>query len=302
MRPHQLYQRPSSSHSIVRPSSQISSPLSAPAPSTVAYLADDLARQKLSHHPSEVESHASEISSSVMQMPSVEASLRRPSTSPPSVSPRPPASPAPSWSQYPGQQQFHYAPYNHPPAPPLDFHPSPSPQGKPSAIGGPGYDRHDANMHSYAASFPRVEQFYPNTIPNSGVPQAPHMATDKPSHPYPAYPTPNPLAQDYFPHQIPPAQPPGGGSHSPQPYPPPEWGIPSSPPIAHHNRPPTHPQSQGYYAPNQSAPTWTGNGGGGGFNLAGRALDRLEGIAGRDARRQLENLAQSGSKLLNKLK
>lgn len=304
MRPHQLYQRPSSSHSIVRPSSQISSPLPAPASSTVAYLADDLARQKLSHHPSEVESHAPGISSSVMQMPSVEASLRRPSTSPPSVSPRPPASPAPvpSWSQYPGQQQFHYAPYNHPPAPPLDFHPSPSPQGKPSAIGGPGYDRHDANMHPYAASFPRVEQFYPNTIPNSGVPQEPHMATDKPSHPYPAYPTPNSLAQDYFPHQIPPAQPPGGGSHSPQPYPPPEWGIPSSPPIAHHNRPPTHPQSQSYYAPNQSAPTWTSNGGGGGFNLAGRALDRLEGIAGRDARRQLENLAQSGSKLLNKFK
>jgi hypothetical protein len=238
MRPHQLYQRPSSSHSIVRPSSQFSSPLPAPASSTVAYLADDLARQKLSHRPSEVESHAPGISSSVMQMPSVEASLRRPSTSPPSVSPRPPASPAPvpSWYQYPGQQQFHYAPYNHPPAPPLDFHPSPSPQGKPSAIGGPGYDRHDANMHPYAASFPHVEQFYPNTIPNSGVPQEPHMATDKPSHPYPAYPTPNPLAQDYFPHQIPPAQPPGGGSHSPQPYPPPEWGIPSSPPIAHHNR------------------------------------------------------------------
>lgn len=306
MRPHQLYQRPSSSHSVVRPSSRASSPLPAPAPSTVAYLADNLARQTLSHHPSDVvpgqqQSHVARISSPVMQMPSVEASLRRPSTSPatPLVSPRPPASSVPvaSWSQYPGQQQPHYAPYNHPPALPLDSHPSPSPQGKPFAIGGPGYDRHDANMHSHAASFHRVEQFHPNTIPNSGVPQEPYMATDKPLRPYPTYPAPNPLAQDYFS----PTQPPGG-SHSPRPYPPPEWGIPNSPPpLAHHNRPPIHPQSQNYYAPNQSPPTWTGNDGGG-FNLSGRALDRLEGIAGRDARRQLENLAQSGSKLLNKFK
>ncbi|KAG1809837.1 uncharacterized protein HD556DRAFT_1280610 [Suillus plorans] len=311
MRPQQLYQRPGSSHSIVRPSSQVSFPLPPLASSNVAYLADDLARQKVSHHPSEVvstlqESHVSGISSSVMQMPSVEASLRRPSISPaiPPISPRPPASQVPvaSWSQYPGQQQLHYGPYNHPPAPPLDFHPSPSPQGRPSAIGGPGYDRHDAKTHSHAASYPRVEQLYPNTIPNSGVPQEHYMATDKPPHPCQTYPASNPLAQDYFQHQVPPAQPPGG-SHSPRPYPPPEWGIPSSPPSqVHHISPPTHPQSQNYCAPNQPAPMWTGNGGGGRSNLAGRALDTVEGIAGRDARRHLESLAQSGSKLLNKFK
>ncbi|KAG1830038.1 hypothetical protein EV424DRAFT_1584185 [Suillus variegatus] len=280
----------------------LSFPLPPPASSNVAYLADDLARQKLSHHPSEVvsslqESHVSGISSSVMQMPSVEASLRRPSISPaiPPISPRPPASQVPvaSWSQYPGQQQLHYGPYNHPPAPPLDSHPSLSPQGRPSAIGGPGYDRHDAKTHSHAASYPRVEQLYPNTIPNS--------ATDKPPHPYQTYPASNPLAQDYFQHQVPPAQPPGG-SHSPRPYPPPEWGIPSSPPSQVHHNSPTHPQSQSYYAPNQPAPMWTGNGGGGRSNLAGRALDTVEGIAGRDARRHLESLAQSGSKLLNKFK
>lgn len=310
MRPDQLYQRPSSSHSVIRPSSQASLPLPAPAPSTVAYLADNLAQQKLSHHPSEVvpgpQQSLSGVSSPVMQMPSAEASLRRPSTSPtiPSVSPRPPASSAPvaSWSQYPGQQQLHYTPYNHPPAPPLGSHPSSSPQGKPSAIGGPGYDRHDSNMHSHAASFPRVEQFYPSTIPNSGVPQETYMAMDKPPHPNPTYPAPSPLSQDYFQHQMSPAQPPSS-SHSPRPYPPPEWQTPNPPPpLAHHNRPPMHPQSQNYYAPNQSAPTWTGNGGGGGFSLAGRALDKVEGIAGRDARRQLESLAQSGSKLLNKFK
>ncbi|KAG2101804.1 uncharacterized protein F5147DRAFT_708076 [Suillus discolor] len=298
MRPHQLYQRPGFSHSIVRPSSQISFPLPPPASSNVAYLADDLARQTLSHHPSEVvsapqESHASGISSSIMQMPSVEASLRRPSISPaiPSISPRPPTSQVPvaSCSQYPGQQQLHYGPYNHP-------------AGRPSAIGGPGYDRHDAKTHSHNSSYPRVEQFYPNTIPNSGVPQEPYMATDKPPHPYQTYPASNPLAQDYFQHQVPPAQPPGG-SHSPRPYPPPEWGIPSSPSSkVHHNSPPTHPQSQSYYAPNQPAPMWTGNGGGGRSNLAGRALDTVEGIAGRDARRHLESLAQSGSKLLDKFK
>jgi hypothetical protein len=244
MRPDQLYQRPSSSHSVIRPSSQASLPLPAPAPSTVAYLADNLARQTLSHRPSEVvpgpQQSLSGISSPVMQMPSAEASLRRPSTSPttPSVSPRPPASSAPvaSWSQYPGQQQLHYTPYNHPPAPPLGSHPSSSPQGKPSAIGGPGYDRHDPNMHSHAASFPRVEQFYPSTIPNSGVPQETYMAMDKPPHPNPTYPAPSPLSQDYFQHQMSPAQPPSS-SHSPRPYPPPEWQTPNPPPpLAHHNR------------------------------------------------------------------
>ncbi|KAG2147498.1 hypothetical protein DEU56DRAFT_784290 [Suillus clintonianus] len=303
MRPHQLYQRPSSSHSIVRPSSRVSSPGS----STVAYLADDFARQKLSHSPSEIvtgpqQSHGSGISSSVMQMPSVEASLRRPSTSP-AISPHPPASPAPvaSWP-YPGQQQLHYAPYNssyQPPVPPLNSRPSSSPQGKPSAIGRPGYDWYDANMHPYGPA--RPEPYYPNTSPNSGTSQGPYIAMDKPEYPYPTSPVPNPLTQDYFQHQIPPAQHHPGGSNSPRPYPPPEWGIQSSPPPLAH-RPPTHPQSQSYYAQNQSVPMWTGNGGGGGFNLAGRALDTVEGIAGRDARRHLETLAQSGSKLLNKFK
>ncbi|KAG2134589.1 uncharacterized protein EDB93DRAFT_1331237 [Suillus bovinus] len=303
MRPHQLYQRSSPSHSIVRPSSRISFPLPSPASPNVAHLADYLARQNLSHHPSEVipgpqQSYASGISSSVMQMPSAEASLRCSSTSPaiPPVSPRPPAPPAPvaSWSQYPGQQHLHYAPYNHPPVPPLDSHPLPSPQGKPSVIGGPRYDRHDTSTHSHVASYPRVEQFYPNTPPNSGVPHETYMTTSMPPDPYPSYPAPNSLTQDQFQQHFSPAQPPGG-SHSPRPFPPPEWGNPNSPPpLVHHNRPPTHPQTQSYYAPNQPAPNWTGNGGGGGFNLAGRALNTLEGIAGRDARRQVENLAQSG--------
>ncbi|KAG2361877.1 hypothetical protein BDR07DRAFT_1461174 [Suillus spraguei] len=275
-----------------------SHPPPAPMSTRPVYLPD----KKLSHHPSEVvpgpqQSHASGTSSPVMQMPSVEASLRRASTSPaiPSVSPRPPASSAPvaSWSQYPSQQQLHYTPYNHPHAPPLGFHPSPSPQGEPSAIGGPGYDRHDANMHSHATSFPRVEQFYPNTMPNPGVPQEPHMVMDGPPHLYPTYSAPNPLAQEYSQHQFSPAQPPGG-SHAPRPFPPPEWESPNSPPpLAYHNRPPIHPQSQTYYAPNQSAPG-TSNGGRSGSNLAGRALDTLEGIAGRDARRQVENLHRAG--------
>ncbi|KAG1741796.1 uncharacterized protein EDB91DRAFT_1129404 [Suillus paluster] len=311
MRPQQ---RPSSSHSPFRPSSRVSSPLPAPASPTVGHLADDLARQKLSYpQAGPQQSYTSGISSisssSVMQMPSVEASLRRRSTSPaPIVSPRPPVSPVPiaSWSQYPSQQQLHHSPYNapsYPPVPPLGSRPSPTPQGKPSTIGGPVYDRYDANVHPHdPASFPRVEQYYPT--------DGPYMAMDKPAHSYPAYSAPNPLAQDYYQHQIPPGQPQPGGSHSPRPYPPPEWGIPGSPPPTAH-RPPTHPQSQSYYAPNQSAPTWTGNGGGGGFGLAGRALDTVEGLAGRDARRQLETLAQSefapdhhyaGRNLLNKFK
>jgi len=50
-----------------------------------------------------------------------------------------------------------------------------------------------------------------------------------------------------------------------------------------------HPQSSGYYVPNYNS------GGGSGSNLTGRALDTLENIAGRDARRQMEALAQSES-------
>ncbi|KAG0703458.1 hypothetical protein DFH29DRAFT_998455 [Suillus ampliporus] len=310
MHPQQPHQRPTSSYSLIRPSSRVSSPALAPASPTVGHLADDLARQKLSYPLAGLQqSHASgisSISSSVMQMPSVEASLRRPSTSSApivSVSSRPPASPAPvaSWSQYPGQQQLHHSPYNLPPMPHFDSRPSPTPQG-----GRPGYDRYDANVQPHgSASFPHVEQYYPtdgrwppHTAPHSGTPQGPNMAMDRPAHSYPAYAVPNPLVQDYYHHQIPPAQLQPGSSHSPRPYPPPEWGIQSSPPPTA-PRPPTHPQSPSYYAPNQSAPASTGNGGGGGLN---RALDTLEGIAGRDARRQLETLAQSGSKLLNKFK
>lgn len=59
-----------------------------------------------------------------------------------------------------------------------------------------------------------------------------------------------------------------------------------------------HPQSSGYYAPYQPAPFTGGSNGGGGFSLAGRsAWDTVEGLTGKDARRQLEKgvktLAQS---------
>jgi hypothetical protein len=48
-----------------------------------------------------------------------------------------------------------------------------------------------------------------------------------------------------------------------------------------------HPQHSSYYVQNN------GGGGGGGGGFTGRALDTLEGITGRDARRQLETLAKS---------
>jgi hypothetical protein len=48
-----------------------------------------------------------------------------------------------------------------------------------------------------------------------------------------------------------------------------------------------HPQSSNYYG--QSS------GSGNGTSLAGRALDTFEGIAGKDARKHVETLAQSKS-------
>ncbi|KIK92080.1 hypothetical protein PAXRUDRAFT_830308 [Paxillus rubicundulus Ve08.2h10] len=70
-----------------------------------------------------------------------------------------------------------------------------------------------------------------------------------------------------------------------------------SPPPSIPPRPPMHPQSSSYYASSPSASF-----GGGGRN----AWDTVEGIAGKDARRQLEkkmkSLTQTGTTLLNKLK
>lgn len=175
-------------------------------------------------------------------MPSVEASLRRPCTSPRpmrSVSPRPLASPVPvaSWSQYPGPQQ-HQSPYgsaSHFPVLSSESRPSPTSQGKPSPTIGTPYDRYDVNIpqhgHSY---FPQVEQYYPtegqwsaHTTQNSVAPQGPYMVMNNPTHPYAS---PYPPVQDYHQYQTPPGQPHPGGSHSPRPYPPPEWGIQSSSP------------------------------------------------------------------------
>ncbi|OJA19220.1 hypothetical protein AZE42_10898 [Rhizopogon vesiculosus] len=333
MRPQHFHQRPGSSHSFVRPSSRVSSPQAVPMPSSpaISYLADDLSRQTLSQPSSEVvsgphQSHvpgSSPIYSSGIQMPSVEASLRGPSTSPrpmPSVSPCPLASPAPvaSWSQYPGHQQLHQSPYG----PASHPHASIS-ESRPSPTIGPVYGRYDANMQQHGHSyFPRVEQYHPerqwspHTSPNSSAPQGPYMTMDNPTHPYPA---PYPPVQDYYQYQIPPTQPQPqpGGSHPPRPYPPPEWGIQSTPPPTL-PRPPIYPQSSSYHVPN---PNGGDGGSGSGVVLMERALDTLESIAGRDARKQLKTLAKSksafechsiipllidfsagGSKLLNKFK
>jgi len=56
-----------------------------------------------------------------------------------------------------------------------------------------------------------------------------------------------------------------------------------------------HPQSSSSYGQNSGC--------GSGSSLAGRALDTLEGIAGKDARKHVETLAQNASsKLLKKFK
>lgn len=260
MRTQQSYQQPRSSYPIARPSSRVSPPAPASA-------AGDLARQTLSHRPSDDESglqqfHASgfsSISSSVMQMPSVEVS---PSATPTSSMSSLPASgsPASSRLQYPVQQ---HAPNNlpsHPRAPPLGSPPSHTPQGEPFGIGGPGYDRSDTNMHQDGpASFPRVEQYHLRTTPNSGTPCGSSIATNRPVHPYTI---PNPLVQDYFQRQIP-TQPRSGGSHSPQPY---SRGAQSSPPPT----PPRNGRGRGL--------------GERGSNTAGRARGGMRGGCGRSSR------------------
>jgi hypothetical protein len=262
MRSQQSYQQPSSSYSIARPSPRVSSPAPASA-------ANDLARQTLSRLPSGVKPgpqqfHASEfpsISSPVMQMPSVEVS---PSATPISSmsSLAASASPVSSRLQYPVQQHApQHAPNNlpsQPRAPALNSRPSPTPQGEPFGIGGPGLYRSDVNTYQHSpASLPRVEQYHPRTTPNSGS----SMATNRPAHPYPV---PNPPVQDYRQRQISPTQPRPVGSYSPQPC---CRGTQSSPPSAP-PRPSVHPQSS-----DQSASMLTGNGRGRGrgFNTTGRA-------------------------------
>ncbi|KAG1800311.1 uncharacterized protein HD556DRAFT_1026340 [Suillus plorans] len=264
-RTQQSYQQPSSSYTIARPSSQVSS--SVPSSAAVAYLAGDLTRQTLSHLPQHASGFSS-ISPSVIQMPSVEVS---PSAAP--ISPLPAsATPVSSWPQRPVQQ--HNLP-SHPRVSPLDSLPSLIPQREPFGIGGPGYHGPDSNVRPHdPASLPRVE--HSRTTSNSGAPCGSSIATNRPAHPHPV---PNPLVQDYCQRQIPPTQLHPGGSHSPRPYSPPEWGTQRSPPPVP-PRPPMHTQSLNHGPSNQSASILTGNGRGRGFNSRGRGRGRGNSIAG----------------------
>ncbi|KAL4064790.1 hypothetical protein V8B97DRAFT_1875763 [Scleroderma yunnanense] len=107
----------------------------------------------------------------------------------------------------------------------------------------------------------------------------------------------------------------GSPPHSLSPQP--GFTHPSSPPPALPPRPPMHPQSSGYYAPyvqgspygsayNNYGYNTSNNDGGVGGQFAGRALNAVESVAGRDVRAQLERgvktLANTGSSLLNKFK
>ncbi|KAG1852334.1 hypothetical protein C8R48DRAFT_724481 [Suillus tomentosus] len=259
----QSYQQPSSSYTIARPSSQVSSPV--PTSAAMAYLAGDLTRQTSSHLPQHASGFSS-ISPSVIQMPSVEVS---PSTAP--ISPLPAsATPVSSWPQHPVQQ--HNLP-SHPRVSALDPLPSLIPQREPFGIGGPGYHGPDSNVHPHdPAPLPRVE--HSRTSSNSG---ASSIATNRPAHPHPV---PNSLVQDYCQRQIPPTQLHPGGSHSPRPYSPPEWGTQRSPPPVP-PRPPMHTQSLNHCSSNQSTSMLTGNGRGRGLNGRGRGRGRGNSIAGQ---------------------
>lgn len=220
-----------------RPSSRVPSPLHS---SSVTHLANDFSRLSQSEDVSgPFQPGGSPAASSVIQMPSVEASLKQPCASPghmPSPLPRPSASPPPvvSWSQYPGQQRPYapYGPTGHPPFPPSESRPTPMPHRNSSPTIGPAYDRYHPNMQYGHTSFPQAEQYYPTDGQGSphAIPsalQGPYMPTDNPGYPYAApYPP-----QDYQ-QQVPPTRPHPGGSNSPRPFPPPKWGMNPPPPRA----------------------------------------------------------------------
>ncbi|KAG2134923.1 uncharacterized protein EDB93DRAFT_1172026 [Suillus bovinus] len=233
-RTQQSYQHPSSSYPIARSSSRV------PSPVPTSAVVTNPTQQTLPHLPQRASGFSS-ISSSGMQMPSVQVSPSVVPISPLPASARPisplPASATPisSWSQHPVQQRNLPS---HPHAPPLDSRPSLTLQGEPSTI---------------------------------GAPHRSSIATNRPAHPYPV---PIPRMQDYYQGQIPPTQPQPVGSRSPQPYSSPGCGTQSLPPPIP-SRHPMHPQPSNHFPLNHSASgNCRGRGGSGRGRGRGRGAGR----------------------------